>query len=192
MEKDAYQKKTSLAAAISQKEGTRPPVFDQSAADERKNRELWGDSGYQKKENKREFRPPQTGMDAVLDRNTKNKVANQLASNVLSNDDETRAQRSTWNKDADKLMATGGQGWAAQENNAKTQNKGGVDAYRQRQNQLGSNVMDMPDYSQYQPLNKKETKSNDNFGRTYEVKGAKPKSDINETAKRQPLGKNAK
>jgi hypothetical protein len=74
----------------------------------------------------------------------------------------------------------------------KAQNKGGVDAYRQRQNQLGSNVMDMPDYSQYQPLNKKETISNDNFGRTYEVNGNKPKTDMNAEPARKPLGKNAK
>jgi hypothetical protein len=42
--------------------------------------------------------PAQTGMDAVLDRNTKSKVAAQLSSNVLSNgDDELRAQRTQWN-----------------------------------------------------------------------------------------------
>ena len=46
MDDDAYAKKTSLAGAISQKEGTRAPVFDQSADFERKNRELWGNSNY--------------------------------------------------------------------------------------------------------------------------------------------------
>jgi len=89
MEKDAYQKKTNLAAAISQKESTRPPVFDERAADERKNRELYGNSNYEpvKRVMARDFVPAQTGMDAVLDRNTKGKLANHLASNVLSNDD---------------------------------------------------------------------------------------------------------
>ena len=71
-------------------------------------------------------------MDAVLDRNTKNKAANQLSSNVLSNDDDVRAERAVWNKDADKLQASGGQGWSGQENMKKVHNKGGVDAYRQR------------------------------------------------------------
>ena len=47
MDKDAYQKKTNLAAAISTREATRPPAFDQSAADERKNRELYGNSAYE-------------------------------------------------------------------------------------------------------------------------------------------------
>lgn len=46
MEKDAYQKKTNLAAAISSREATRGPVFDQSGADERKARELYGNSSY--------------------------------------------------------------------------------------------------------------------------------------------------
>jgi hypothetical protein len=44
---DAYQKKTNLAGVMSTKEETRPPVFDQTAADERKMRELYGNSNYQ-------------------------------------------------------------------------------------------------------------------------------------------------
>lgn len=46
MDADAYQKKTNLAAAISTREGPKEPNFDDSAAEERKNRELYGDSNY--------------------------------------------------------------------------------------------------------------------------------------------------
>ena len=44
MEKDAYAKKTNLAGIISQKGETRPPVFNESADFERRNKELYGDS----------------------------------------------------------------------------------------------------------------------------------------------------
>lgn len=47
MDQDAYQKKTNLAAAISTKEATREPNFDNAAAEERKNRELYGASNYE-------------------------------------------------------------------------------------------------------------------------------------------------
>jgi len=47
MEQDAYNKRTNLAAAISQKEKTRPPVFDNSNPDDRRQKELYGNSNYQ-------------------------------------------------------------------------------------------------------------------------------------------------
>lgn len=72
-------------------------------------------------------------MDAVLDRNTKSKVANQLASGVLANDDEIRAQRATWNAPQEKLTSQTS-GWNAQSNMKKVENFGGVDAYKQKQN----------------------------------------------------------
>jgi len=73
MEHDAYQKKTNLAAAISTKEATREPVFDKSAADERKLRELYGNSNYNPigKEKNHQRAPAQCGMDAELNRNTR-------------------------------------------------------------------------------------------------------------------------
>ena len=73
MDKDAYQKKTNLAAAISTKEVTRAPIFDNSAADERKAKELHGNSSYAPigKEKNRQFKPAHTGMDAEPNRNTK-------------------------------------------------------------------------------------------------------------------------
>lgn len=46
MDKYAYEKQTNLAAAISTREETKPPKFDQAAADERKARELYGNSNY--------------------------------------------------------------------------------------------------------------------------------------------------
>lgn len=58
-------------------------------------------------------KPAHTGYEANLDRNTKGKVANQLASNVLANEDEeVYAQRAQWNNQTEKLHATGGQGWS--------------------------------------------------------------------------------
>ena len=75
--------------------------------------------------------PAQTGIDAQLDRNTKGKLANHLASNVLSNDDEIAAQRSTWNSNTEKLHSVTGN-WNAQTNMNKPVNKGGIDAYKQK------------------------------------------------------------
>ena len=134
MERDAYQKKTNLAAAISTKEATRPPNFDNSMADERKNRELYGNSAYDPvvRDNKRQFKPAHVGMDAQLNRDTKNQKASMLSSNVLSNDDpELVAERSKWNSNAEKLVSQAS-GWSSQNNMKRTTNQGGVDAYRQR------------------------------------------------------------
>lgn len=132
MDQDAYQKKTNLAAAISTREPTREPTFDKAAADERKARELYGNSNYAPigKEKNRQFIPAQTGMDAQLDRNTKAKKAQMLSSNVLSNEDPSiAAQRAQWNNDAEKLVSNA-TGWSSQSNLKKTTNFGGVDPYR--------------------------------------------------------------
>jgi|APSaa5957512535_1039671.scaffolds.fasta_scaffold50075_3 hypothetical protein len=43
---DNWQAKRSFAADMSKKEPTRPPVFDEKAADDRKMKELYGNSGY--------------------------------------------------------------------------------------------------------------------------------------------------
>jgi hypothetical protein len=61
----------------------------------------------------------------------------------------------------------------------RTTNQGGVDAYRQKQNQLGSNVLEQTDYSAYEPMSKKTFNTND-FNRV-EVKTSprKPVTDIN-------------
>lgn len=107
MDRDAYQKKTNLAAAISTKEDTRPPNFDKAGADERKNRELYGNSNYDPvgRGQQRQFKPAHVGMDAQVNRDTKNQKAQMLSSNVLSNDDpDLVAQRSKWNE-TDKLVS---------------------------------------------------------------------------------------
>jgi hypothetical protein len=44
MDKDAYQKKTNLAGAISTREPPREPTFDNSTSDQRRNKELYGTS----------------------------------------------------------------------------------------------------------------------------------------------------
>jgi hypothetical protein len=115
MEKDAYQKKTNLAAAISTREATRAPEFDYSTTDERKNRELYGNSSYNPvgKEKNRQFKPAHVGMDAQLNRDTKNQKANMLGSNILGNDDpDVAASRSKWNDGADKLVSQA-TGWSS-------------------------------------------------------------------------------
>jgi len=61
----------------------------------------------------------------------------------------------------------------------KTGNQGGVDAYRQRQNQLGSNVLEQTDYSQYEPMSKKTINTNDILKQREKADGAKPVTDIN-------------
>jgi hypothetical protein len=66
MEADAYQKRTPISAALTQKEATREPTFDNSAADTRKMRELYGNSNHAPvgKEKNYVRKPAQTGMDA--------------------------------------------------------------------------------------------------------------------------------
>lgn len=46
MDRDAYERKTNLAAELSTREATRPPTFDNSTTDERKNKELYGSSNF--------------------------------------------------------------------------------------------------------------------------------------------------
>lgn len=51
--------------------------------------------------------------------------------------------------------------WSAQTGYQKPINAGGVDAYRMRQNQLNSNVLDQTDHSQYAPMQKKQADADD-------------------------------
>lgn len=66
MDQDAYQKRTNIAAAFSTKEPTKDPKFDNSAADDRKMKELYGNSNYTPvgKEKNYVRKAAQTGMDA--------------------------------------------------------------------------------------------------------------------------------
>lgn len=186
MEPDAYQKKTNLAAAISTREATREPQFDNAAAEERKARELYGNSAYAPigKEKNRQFLPAQVGMDAQPDRNTKNKKVAQLVSNVFGLDDEeTIAKKAQWNP-SEKLVSNV-TGWSSQDNMKKTTNAGGVDAYRQKQNQLLSNVLEQTDYSAFEPMSKKQINTND-FNKVPEkMTPKKPITDINYERERE-------
>lgn len=59
-------------------------------------------------------------MDAQLDRNTRGKKAQNLASNVLGNEDsEVAASRAQWNTDVEKLVGPG-TSWSAADNMKKT------------------------------------------------------------------------
>ena len=54
-------------------------------------------------------------------------------------------------------------GWNSQNGMSKPINAGKVDAYRLRQNQLGSSVLEQTDYSHFAPMQKKQVDMN-NFG----------------------------
>lgn len=182
MDKDAYQRRINLAGAMSTKGETRPPVFDDSTTNERKNRELYGNSNYEppKQEYKREFKPAHTGYDATLDRDTKNKKAGFLGSSILGNEDEATRPSAKWNQ-ADKLVNPS-TGWSSQSNTAQIINKGRVDPYKSKQNQLNSNVFEQTDYSAHAPMSKKETNLDVTRPKNYNQAtngGAKPKSDLN-------------
>lgn len=124
-------------------------------------------------------------MNAQIDRDTKNKKASQLASNVLGNEDpEIAAERAKWNKDADKLISNA-TGWSSQDNMKKTTNFGRVDPYRQKQNQLYSNVLPQSDYSAYEPITKKEINTNDLIKVPEKRDPKKPITDINFEKERQ-------
>ena len=135
-EPDAYQRKTNLAAAISTKESTRPPQFNEDTAINRRTQELYGNSAYEPlgRENNRQFKPAQTGVNAEQNRDTKGQKAQNLSSNVFG-DSETRPA-ATWNQ-TEKLVNPS-MSWNSQATSAKIVNKGKVDPYKQKQNQLAS------------------------------------------------------
>ena len=122
-----------------------------------------------------------------MDRNTKGKKANNLASNILANEDEeVYRQRNQWNQ-VEKLDAPES-GWNSQQNMKKVTNVGGVDPYRQRQNQLGSSALEQTDYSNYVPVSKKKYDFNELNKQPEKTDPVKPVTDINyERERRQPL-----
>jgi len=129
-EPDAYQRKTTFAAEMSQREETKPPKFEEAWALERKHKELHGNSlyGVPVVEVKQvQHKPAHVGFEAQLDRNTQQKKANQLTSNILSNDGigEERAQ---WNKP--EKLPNPSTSWNSQTNMQKVGNVGKIDPYR--------------------------------------------------------------
>lgn len=135
---------------MSQKEQTRPPVFDDKAADDRKYRELYGDSGYRPATNQSAKKA--NGAAVGGDNRYQRKAAN-LTSNVFAGteDDATRERNANYDFANTEKMASGGgtnAGWASQTGLKKPMNKGGVDAFRQKQNQNAS-ALTTTDYSAY-------------------------------------------
>lgn len=151
---------------MSQKESTKPPKFDDQAAQERKNRELYGNSNYAPKAATaaKAPAPAASGGD-----NRKQRKAAQLQSNILTHaDDDLRAQRDSGfdmsgQSRGDIGSAQGG--WAAQSNLAKAKNKGGIDTYKQKQNQLGSSVLAQTDYSDFAPLQRSKIDMNNIYAK---------------------------
>ena len=83
-----WEAKKSLAAELSKKEATRPPVFDDKAADERKMNELYGNSKYAP------VGKAQKATDNGNGDNRKDRKANHLQSSILTHqDEEVRASR---------------------------------------------------------------------------------------------------
>jgi hypothetical protein len=61
----------------------------------------------------------------------------------------------------------------------KTTNSGNVDAYRQRQNQLGSSAFEQTDYSAFEPMSKKTFNTNDMLKQRDNNSPRKAVTDIN-------------
>lgn len=69
---DTYQKRTTFASTISKKEETRPVKFEDKDANERKMKELYGNSGYQPQKKERQQTAPAPSGD---DMNRKSRKA---------------------------------------------------------------------------------------------------------------------
>jgi hypothetical protein len=108
-----WEKKQNLAGNMSQKQATRPPQFDDKAAEQRKYNEIHGGSYGASK-----YEPVGKAPSAArpnTNENRKDRMANQLQSNVLTHADEElrNTRKSDW-KNAGGLQAASGN-WSAQE-----------------------------------------------------------------------------
>ena len=125
-------------------------------------KELYGNSGYQPQKKERQQTAPAPSGD---DMNRKSRKAAQLQSNVLTHaDDDFRKERDAgFNTENCARIASGtNAGWSAQTGLQKPINAGKVDAYRLRQNQLNSQVLEQTDYTHFAPMQKKQIDM-DNF-----------------------------
>lgn len=100
---------------MSQKEATRPIVFDDKAADERKMRELYGDSGYRPPANQSKKNTTQNASGG--DNRYQRKAAN-LQSNVFADveDEATRQRNANYDYANTEKWAQGGSstsGWTS-------------------------------------------------------------------------------
>lgn len=91
-------------------------------------------------------------------------------------DEEARAPQQY---NAVEKLVNPSSGWNSQSNSATVGNKGKIDPYKQKQNQLGSSVFEQTDHSQYQPMSKHEINTNDFQAQKVKKDGARPKTDIN-------------
>ena len=115
-------------------------------------------------------------MNAELDRDTRNKKQGQLGSSFGLGDNEPRAQP-TWNKT--EQLVNPSTGWNSSNNASSTQNKGKIDPFKQRQNQLASGVFEQTDHSAHIPITKHDINTNDFQAQKIKTDGARPKTDIN-------------
>lgn len=180
---DIWQRRQeTFAGVVSQKQNTRPPQFDDSGADDRKMKELYGNSHYEplKKDwyyqDKKAAQPQKTPVDKEdhpLYERKYRKAAN-LQSNVLTHEDPTLREERTAQYDAQKtrISQASNAGWNAQTGYQKPINAGKVDAYRMRQNQLHSEVLEQTDYSNYAPLGRKQVDMNNMYSKPDGPKGS--------------------
>jgi hypothetical protein len=137
-------------------------VFDETAAEQRKARELYGE-GY--RPNKSPLVPKEKlnpGVTNVLDDKPKDtryeRKGKELQSSVLTHQDESvrDSRKGNYSQGGSRIGAASNSGWNAPTGYAKPNNTGKVDPYKMRQNQLASSALEQTDYSQYAPLNKKK------------------------------------
>lgn len=114
--------------------------------------------------NKYEHVAQVAGQEKVR-RDRKDRKAAELQSNVLTHEDDALKQERTdaFDPSKQRVFMASNATWSAQDGYAKPQNKGKVDAYKLRQNELSSNVLPQTDYSEYKPVSKKKADMN-NYG----------------------------
>lgn len=156
-----YEKRQNFAGTISQKEATKPIVFDETAAEERKIQELYGKGKYQAHK-RGEYRPHTAKLDSEHDTNRKDRKMNELQSNILTHQDsKVREERNAqFHNDGKRLGMASNSAWNAQGGFSHPVNAGKVDPYRMKQNQLHSGVLEQTDYSGFEPMRKKQLDMN--------------------------------
>ena len=91
---------------------------------------------------------------AIPERRTRQDRIKNNASNIFGVKDEYYKTTIDIHQKEDKISSS--QNWNSVAASRKPNNKGSVNAYKMRQNELGSQIFEQTDYSSYQPLNKKK------------------------------------
>ena len=137
-EKVEWQKKESFAAMMSKKEETKPPKFDQKAADMRKAKELYGE-GY--RPSKSPLVPKEKvrqGVTNVLDEKPKDtryeRKGQNLQSSILTHQDEDvqGSRKGNYSNAGSRIQSASNAGWNANTGYAKPNNTGNIDPYKSR------------------------------------------------------------